>query len=131
MLGNSSQCYDCHPECATCEGKANQCTSCKLDGKGSPSKLLDKQINFCVEECTQGSYLSKEDPHTCYPCAENCAECEGSSNICTRCSYDPTRLVELFLIDGQCLEDCPAGTKSDLSSHTCKPSYVSDLLSSN
>lgn len=67
----------------------------------------------CHQSCPQHFY---GDERQCVPCHEDCLECSGpSADDCDLCADS-----SLVLYDGQCLNECPAGTYYEKETKDCK-----------
>ena len=89
-------CLICDSNCATCEGQANRCLSCR---KPLPY-LLD---HTCLAVCPPNSYPAAG--LSCEVCSENCASCYGSPSFCLTC---PDSVPLLY--GHQCVAECPPRT---------------------
>ncbi|KAM7368833.1 hypothetical protein PAMP_013140 [Pampus punctatissimus] len=96
---DDGECEDCHPSCESCSGKEkNQCTKC---AKG---RFLTTQ-ETCVSKCPGGFFASRLSG-VCEVCPVGCLQCVDAQH-CTRCQS--TRKAQLFLQDGQCVQQCVRG----------------------
>ncbi|KAM6976267.1 proprotein convertase subtilisin/kexin type 5 [Tautogolabrus adspersus] len=96
---DDGECEDCHPTCESCSGEEkNQCTRCP---KG---QFLTTQ-QTCVSKCPGGFFASRLSG-VCEACPEGCVLCVDSQH-CSRCQS--TRKAQLFLQDGQCVQQCARG----------------------
>uniref|UniRef100_A0AAY4BT87 VWFC domain-containing protein n=1 Tax=Denticeps clupeoides TaxID=299321 RepID=A0AAY4BT87_9TELE len=92
------QCQEvpCHPDCSSCSGTPEHCSSCK-----NPASLLWN--GNCVSSCPKGSY-----PHgrVCAGCHASCAECVNAFD-CVSCRGS------LLLSGRQCVTTCETGFYQD------------------
>ncbi|KAM9206534.1 proprotein convertase subtilisin/kexin type 5-like [Dugong dugon] len=143
-------CERCSSPCRTCEGDATHCFSCEggfvleqglcreacserhvaVEGvcRRCPEMCQDciheetcKECmpdfflynDTCHQSCPQGFY---EGSRQCVPCHEDCLECSGpGEDDCYLCA-------DTFLVfyDGQCLDECPAGTYFQKGTNDCQ-----------
>ncbi|XP_067430805.1 proprotein convertase subtilisin/kexin type 5 [Thunnus thynnus] len=96
---DDGECEDCHPSCESCSGEEkNHCTKC---AKG---RFLTTQ-QMCVSKCPGGFFASRLSG-VCEVCPAGCLQCVDGQH-CTRCQS--TRKAQLFLQDGQCVQQCVRG----------------------
>lgn len=112
----SGTCYKCNPICRDCEGTANSCISCNLDGDHTQF-MFDTGTQFCYNTCPQGSFKSTET--VCEPCLDECHTCTNSES-CTSCFYHKQTLVDMYLQDNMCTDSCDFGSQAMLETHTCE-----------
>jgi hypothetical protein len=95
----SKTCDSCTINCATCQGLAENCTSC-------PTYTYNQFLNMglCVESCPTG--LFSDELMNCKRCSNNCATCQKTNDYCTSC---PTNTTGKFLEYGTCLSNCSSG----------------------
>jgi len=92
---NGGKCEKCiDSNCAIC-APANICKKC------NPNTYLMEGTNTCVVTCKDGYYMEK-DKGVCTKCDQGCSNCNGK-NQCSVCEKG------LYLLDGQCDQDCPDG----------------------
>ncbi|XP_072051183.1 proprotein convertase subtilisin/kexin type 6-like [Amphiura filiformis] len=108
----SSYSYDddnCHEECwdTGCDGpNADDCFKCK--------HFRDRITQNCVKYCPDGQYPPTYMHERCKTCNKECKTCVGPEPWdCTSCSDD------LFLLDGECLEECDNGFFADKGDNVC------------
>ena len=103
----------CANGCRTCESMSN-CTSC---ARSSTTPFLFE--GACVDSCPLGTY---PDPASlsCLPCDASCPSCRGGGpNRCTSCESLGTNA---YMLDGQCVLECPLdGYYPDGSHRVCQP----------
>ncbi|KAL4463260.1 hypothetical protein ABPG74_007261 [Tetrahymena malaccensis] len=74
MDSQTKTCLKCLPQCKTCSGTKDNCTSCNS---------LDQQIPTC--DCVDSSYFLNKQ-YQCQKCSEKCDSCAMDENYCTTCS---------------------------------------------
>uniref|UniRef100_A0A3P8N849 P/Homo B domain-containing protein n=1 Tax=Astatotilapia calliptera TaxID=8154 RepID=A0A3P8N849_ASTCA len=105
-------CEDCHPSCESCAGpEKNQCTKC--------AKGLSLQT--CVLKCP-GGFIASQLSGVCEACPAGCLQCVGAQH-CIRCQS--ARKAQLFLQDGQCVQECVRGFPAGQVCHSCAPGCAS------
>ncbi|KAG7476278.1 hypothetical protein MATL_G00081180 [Megalops atlanticus] len=113
---HARECRDCDASCLMCSGPhRSSCTSCRGGAR------LDPQ-GHCIPhtECPSHSY---RDPQgQCQPCHALCLHCSGPSKLhCLGCHH------KHFLLNGTCIDDCPAGFFRDTEQRRCEPCHPSCL----
>ncbi|XP_036385914.1 proprotein convertase subtilisin/kexin type 5 [Megalops cyprinoides] len=113
---HTRECRDCDASCLTCSGPhRSSCTGCREGSR------LDPQ-GHCVPhtECPSHSY---RDPQgQCQPCHAHCLYCSGPSKLhCLGCHH------KHFLLNGTCVDDCPAGFFRDTEQWHCERCPLSCL----
>lgn len=88
----TQQCLPCHPDCATCSGSFDACSSCPA------SRPVLSSSKTCVQTCASNEFYDTAKG-SCTACSSSCATCSGSAS-------------------SQCLS-CPS--TSTLKQGTCKP----------
>ncbi|XP_044031068.1 proprotein convertase subtilisin/kexin type 5 [Siniperca chuatsi] len=112
---DDGECEDCHTSCESCSGEEkNQCTKC---AKG---QFLTTQ-QTCVSKCPGGFFASWLSG-VCEACPPGCLQCVDAQH-CTRCQS--TRKAQLFLQDGQCVQQCVRGYPAGQVCHSCAPGCAS------
>ena len=97
----SSTCDNCYLLCRTCQGPTN--TNC-LSYDGAIGLYLYQ--GNCLNFCPSGTYLNIYSS-SCEACYNTCLECSSSgSNNCISCDNS---LINLFLYQHNCLNNCPVG----------------------
>ena len=93
---------DCEPPCKIClggdgatTGQCLQCYSSSLTSK----YILNLQTEKCVSTCPSGTFPNTLD-NTCEVCPLECQICTSATH-CSSCS------VEYYLLNNNCLTDCP------------------------
>lgn len=103
--------------CKTCDGGADNCSSCLALDDGTPLNLDSTSIesvvdgervttttSTCLAECKEGDFADKFN--TCVECDKSkCATCVDSETFCTSCAPSNT----IFLVDNTCTT-CGDGT---------------------
>ncbi|XP_063066379.1 proprotein convertase subtilisin/kexin type 5 isoform X2 [Engraulis encrasicolus] len=98
-LDDDGECESCHSSCESCDGPLkSDCVSC-VRGRF----LTIEQT--CVLRCPVGRFGSRASG-VCEMCATGCAQCTGLQQ-CQRCAT--TRRKQLYLQDGQCVQQCTRG----------------------
>jgi hypothetical protein len=65
----------------------------------------------CLAKCPVGT---KEKGSTCEGCRQGCVQCDPTNPaICTKCGKD------LLILDGSCLQKCPAGYLAKFWENVC------------
>ncbi|EAS04209.2 zinc finger lsd1 subclass family protein, partial (macronuclear) [Tetrahymena thermophila SB210] len=122
----------CHDTCLTCNGPAaNQCLSCPSNSDQSGSTCQCKsgyyaQNNSCIRSCSSGFKQDATGQFCVLDFCDKakCKSCDNVLDICTDC------LSGLFLIDGQCVDECPSYSTAsgsiceDLKSKTSNGVYL-------
>lgn len=100
----------CDAVCATCDIRANNCTSCVGN--------LSLSGNQCVENCNNGSVAQN---NLCVSCSavDFCKTCSITPTYCTSCILNISNYV--FLVSGSCQSTCPNYTYPDTATLTCRP----------
>ncbi|KAH8926246.1 hypothetical protein BT69DRAFT_1278985 [Atractiella rhizophila] len=96
----SPTCEKCHPDCATCSGAFDQCSSCP------PSRPVLTPNGSCVQTCTANEFF---DPNGgCKAISVECATAWGGQNDqCLSCGDGKV------LQDGRCVDaNCEGGEKT-------------------
>ncbi|XP_061589572.1 LOW QUALITY PROTEIN: proprotein convertase subtilisin/kexin type 5 [Cololabis saira] len=115
FLSDDGACEDCHPSCESCSGsEKNQCTKC---GKG---RFLTAQ-QTCVSKCPAGFFAGRLSG-ACEACPPGCSQCVDAQR-CSRCLS--THQAQLFLQDGQCVEECVSGYPAGQLCRSCAPGCAS------
>lgn len=83
-------CYQCHPDCASCESHSQQgCTNCT---PGQYLLVQDTQVleGACVNNCSLGYFSEAIGEITiCAECHSSCRSCVGEyPSNCTNCSRE-------------------------------------------
>uniref|UniRef100_A0A3Q4GEQ2 Proprotein convertase subtilisin/kexin type 5-like n=1 Tax=Neolamprologus brichardi TaxID=32507 RepID=A0A3Q4GEQ2_NEOBR len=109
---SDGECEDCHPSCESCAGpEKNQCTKC--------AKGLSLQT--CVLKCP-GGFIASQLSGVCEACPAGCLQCVDVQH-CIRCQS--ARKAQLFLQDGQCVQECVRGFPAGQVCHSCAPGCAS------
>nr|XP_004550004.2 proprotein convertase subtilisin/kexin type 5 [Maylandia zebra] len=112
---SDGECEDCHPSCESCTGpEKNQCTKC---AKG---RFLTTQ-QTCVLKCP-GGFIASQLSGVCEACPAGCLQCVDAQH-CIRCQS--ARKAQLFLQDGQCVQECVRGFPAGQVCHSCAPGCAS------
>ncbi|XP_047425540.1 proprotein convertase subtilisin/kexin type 5 isoform X2 [Mugil cephalus] len=111
----TGHCKDCDASCLTCFGPhAGSCTSCREDQR------LDGH-NRCTPspgKCLPHQYADQDGE--CRHCHKYCHRCSGPGQ--THClSCNPRHL----LLNGTCVDECPAGHYEEGSGQKCEPCHAS------
>jgi len=111
-------CDECAAQCATCNGLAHDCTSCKTDhvmlrdiDVEVPNLQSDTpdvvSLDTCVEDCPLGQVANPSGE--CKKCNEKCSACVGTTSVdCTACA-SASQVVKM----GKCIDTCAAGDYPD------------------
>lgn len=92
--------------CLVCENEVS-CNVCK------PGLFLQPNQESCEPNCP--IKFRKTDKGECQACSHpKCNECDSNEDICKTCEPN------MFLLNGRCLEECPAGFYSDLERNCLK-----------
>jgi hypothetical protein len=129
LFFGSGSSYDCHSNCATCDGTgSDDCTSC--DSSSSLPKYLSGYVSggYCYE-CTQDSHCGTGVSCTDYACVDtchsNCATCDGTgSDDCTSCDSSSSlpKYLSGYVSGGYCYEctqDSHCGTGVSCTDYAC------------
>ncbi|KAM9734341.1 LOW QUALITY PROTEIN: proprotein convertase subtilisin/kexin type 5-like [Menidia menidia] len=115
--GPTGECRDCDASCLTCFGpEASSCSSCR------GADRLDDQ-----HRCTPASGSCSPRQHAgpdggCQLCHKSCDRCWGpGKHHCLSCSHGH------LLLNGSCVERCPAGHYEDGPDQSCQPCHASCL----
>lgn len=109
------KCLSCDPICETCLSSPSECKTC------SSNKIW---LNYtCVDNCPDGKLSTKlkmlgylKINESCTNCDSSCLTCDVILRNCTSCDH---RSIYRFLINGQCLSECPKRTFADYETLTC------------
>ncbi|KCV68145.1 TKL protein kinase [Fonticula alba] len=110
---DGQSCLPCHATCAACSGPGEtECTVCPAD-----RALL---AGTCLSACPAGYHRAPAGggapSDRCLACDSSCRECSGTgSSECTSCHG-----IDL-LLEGRCVDECPAGTFGCSASGRCDP----------
>ncbi|XP_004591833.2 proprotein convertase subtilisin/kexin type 5 isoform X2 [Ochotona princeps] len=161
FYGKDGTCVHCSSTCRTCEGNDTNCQSCKagfvlykgecqetcperhvvVEGvcRQCPEGCYDCIHEETCKECMFGFFLHNdacypncpggfyEDSRRCVRCHEDCQECYGpNADDCEICAG-----YYMYLYDGQCLEECPAGTYYERGTKDCQDCHKSCLTCSS
>ncbi|KAG7499791.1 proprotein convertase subtilisin/kexin type 5-like [Solea senegalensis] len=112
---DDGECEDCHPACESCSGEErNQCTEC---AKG---QFLTTQ-QTCVSKCP-AAFFANRRIGACEACSPGCVQCVDTQH-CSRCQN--SRKAQLFLQDGQCVQQCDRGFPAGQVCRSCAAGCVS------
>uniref|UniRef100_A0A4W6C5K8 Proprotein convertase subtilisin/kexin type 5a n=1 Tax=Lates calcarifer TaxID=8187 RepID=A0A4W6C5K8_LATCA len=111
----TGECKDCEASCLTCSGPhAGSCTSCREDQR------LDGH-DHCVpsaNKCSPRQYADQDGE--CHPCHKYCHRCSGPGKThCLSCNQ------KHLLLNGTCVDECPAGYYEEESGQKCEPCHPS------
>ena len=121
-FNDNNICRDCHTDCLTCSGSANnQCLSCdSLSATHGKFLFTDK---MCAATCPSNTY---EDSGVCKDCHSSCLTCNGpANNQCLSCDCESATNPKFHNIDKTCLLSCPSNTFDSLD--ICYPCYSACL----
>ena len=107
----TSLCKPCSPQCLTCVGGAETCTSC--DNSGTLRYLY---LSSCVEGCPSGTVQNPING-VCESCDPACAACEKEPKICKECAPGYEKIQVRNSV--KCLQPCQKGYFRDSSTHEC------------
>ena len=110
---NKLRCVDCNPNCISCEGEYNNCTSCSND-----SQLYN---HSCIKGCPDKFIGSNS---SCISCNSTCTTCVNNSNYCVSCGH-----LNFYYdsIIGICFQKKSCGESEffDETTDECHPCYPS------
>ena len=100
----------CNFPCRTCSGGfPDLCESCSPSGHeaftgGNNNYILYVNRGECLDSCPAHTYIIISPQPVCVDCDENCNECDGDPQLCTKCYPNQ------YLYDNRCqLPPCPLG----------------------
>jgi hypothetical protein len=103
-----SVCGKCHYTCLTCNGGLEtSCLSCSANSQ--LNRIPTPVSGMC--SCVNGYFDAGQQ--FCEVCSQNCRSCSKNPFFCTNC----TSLF--YLLDGVCLQACPNGYFTQLTTNTC------------
>ena len=120
--GSVKQCHPCHYLCAECVERADSCLSCQPDLY--LASTFSASNNTCSMVCPGGTYFGNVG---CLSCNPICASCSGllPSN-CLSCNQSiPEISAPLYLLESQCVFECPYPYTEDTSARTCRNPGIS------
>ena len=116
-------CYNCAPECQTCNVAASTCTSCF----SNPNNQTYLSVGTCVQTCPAGTFAHLQSK-SCRKCDPRCASCSSHRN-CTSCLNNFHLLTFYDNTNTPCVSECPVGFYVNDSNvcarcyHDCKSCY--------
>ncbi|XP_076014522.1 proprotein convertase subtilisin/kexin type 5 [Genypterus blacodes] len=110
----TAECKDCDASCLTCSGPhAGSCTSCRDQGQRPDGH---GRCGPPASKCSAHQYADVEGE--CHPCHKYCHRCSGpGKSHCLSCN------LRHLLLNGTCMDECPAGFYQDEPGQKCDPCH--------
>ncbi|XP_078812274.1 proprotein convertase subtilisin/kexin type 5 isoform X2 [Oryzias latipes] len=112
---DTAECKDCDDSCLTCSGPDDDaCTSCRDDWKLDGRSRCTPSVSKC------SSHQYSDGDGKCHSCHKYCHKCWGpGKDHCLSCSQ------RHLLLNGSCVDECPAGYFKEESGQKCEPCHTS------
>ncbi|XP_063223097.1 furin-like protease 2 isoform X2 [Bacillus rossius redtenbacheri] len=104
QVTDKDECVPCEPNCASCQERADRCTSC--------DHHLVLFGGRCRAACPARTYETED--YSCQPCDASCETCTGAgADRCVTCQAGH------YAHDGSCVPACPRGHYGDAKRREC------------
>ena len=112
ILSPNKICRKCKKECATCTTETI-CNTCNDTFYHNPNTFE------CKENCDDG-FIKIEQKNSCLECDKKCRTCKDKIDNCTSCK-------DTFLLENNCVKECPGNMFKDMVYYQCEYCHNSCL----